>query len=51
VQLHIGGAFRSTNIDDLLIALQDLFNIRAVPVGDPDTGPVIQLERERPGPP
>jgi transmembrane sensor len=50
-QLRIGGAFRSTNIDDLIIELHDLFGVRAVPVGDPETGQVIQLKRERPGPP
>jgi transmembrane sensor len=50
-QLRIGGAFRSTNIDDLVVELHDLFGVRAVPLGDPDTGTVIQLKRERPGPP
>jgi transmembrane sensor len=57
-QLRIGGAFRSTNVDDLVIELHDLFGVRAVPVGDPDTGQVIELaqgpsglKRERPGPP
>jgi transmembrane sensor len=50
-QLRIGGAFRSTNIGDLIIELHDLFSVRAVPVGDPDTGAMIQLKRERPGPP
>ena len=50
-QLRIGGAFRSTNVDDLVVELHDLFGVRAVPVGDPDTGQVIQLKRERPGPP
>lgn len=50
-QLRVGGAFRSTNVDDLIVELHDLFGVRAVPVGDPDTGQVIQLKRERPGPP
>jgi transmembrane sensor len=50
-QLRIGGAFRSTNVDDLIVELHDLFGVRAIPVGDPDSGQVIQLKRERPGPP
>ena len=50
-QLRIGGAFRSTNVDDLIVELHDLFGVRALPVGDPDTGQVIQLKRGRPGPP
>jgi transmembrane sensor len=51
-QVHIGGAFRSTDIDDLVVELNSLFGIRAVATGDASAGTqVIQLKRERPGPP
>ena len=51
-RVEIGGAFRSTNIDDLLIELDSLFRIRATAAGDINSGTaVIQLKRERPGPP
>lgn len=51
-KLHIGGAFRSTDIDDLVIELNSLFGIRAVATGDASAGTeVIQLKRDRPGPP
>ena len=47
-----GGAFRSNNIDDLIVELNSLFGIRAVPIGDANAGTeVIQLKRELPGPP
>lgn len=51
-KVHIGGAFRSTDIDDLVIELNSLFGIRAIATGDASAGTeVIQLKRERPGPP
>lgn len=51
-KLRIGGAFRSNNVDDLLMELHSLFGIRAVPLGSTDAGTVvIQLKHERPGPP
>ena len=51
-KVEIGGAFRSTNIDDLLVELDSLFGIRATPAGDINSGTaIIQLKRERPGPP
>ena len=51
-QVRIGGAFRSNNVDDLLMELHSLFGIRAVPAGSANSGSlVIQLKRERPGPP
>jgi transmembrane sensor len=51
-QVRIGGAFRSNNVDDLLMELHSLFGIRAVPVGSANSNSlVIQLKRERPGPP
>ena len=51
-KVHIGGAFRSTDIDDLVIELNSLFGIRAITTGDASAGTgVIQLKRERPGPP
>jgi transmembrane sensor len=51
-RVRIGGAFRSTNIDDLIVELNSLFGIRAIPLGDINSGSqVIQLRRERPGPP
>lgn len=51
-QVRIGGAFRSTNIDDLIVELNSLFGIRAVPAGAANSGTgVILLKRERPGPP
>lgn len=50
--VRIGGAFRSTDIDDLVIELNSLFGIRAVMTGNASAGTeVIQLKRERPGPP
>ena len=51
-KVHIGGAFRSTDIDDLVVELNSLFGIRAIATGDASAGTqVIQLKRERPGPP
>ena len=50
--VRIGGAFRSTNIDDLVIELNSLFGIRSVASGDAATGTeVIYLKHKRPGPP
>ena len=51
-RVQIGGAFRSTNIDDLIVELNSLFGIRATAIGDINSGTAaIRLERERPGPP
>ena len=51
-KVHIGGAFRSTDIDDLVVELNSLFGIRAVATGDARSGnQVIQLKKGRPGPP
>lgn len=51
-KVHIGGAFRSTDIDDLVVELNSLFGIRAVATGDARSGnQVIQLKKGLPGPP
>ena len=51
-QVRIGGAFRSTNLDDLIVELNSLFGIRAIPTGDINSGKgVIELKRGLPGPP
>ena len=50
-QIHLGGAFSGTNIDEFIIELNTLFQILAVPVGDRDSGQVIQLKRAPSGPP
>jgi transmembrane sensor len=51
-QIHLGGAFSSTNVDEFIVELNTLFSIRAVPVGDPSSGTqVIQLKRGPSGPP
>jgi len=51
-QIQIGGTFSSTNVDEFVVDLHRLFNIRAVPVGDASSGTqVIQLKRGPSGPP
>jgi transmembrane sensor len=51
-QIHLGGAFSSTNVDEFIVELNTLFSIRAVPVGDPSSGAqVIRLKRGPSGPP
>jgi ferric-dicitrate binding protein FerR (iron transport regulator) len=51
-QIHLGGAFTSTNVDEFIVELNALFRISAVPVGDPSFGTqVIQLKRGPSGPP
>jgi ferric-dicitrate binding protein FerR (iron transport regulator) len=51
-QIHLGGAFSSTNVDEFIVELNALFRISAVPVGDANLGTqVIQLKRGPSGPP
>ncbi|HEY0340509.1 MAG TPA: hypothetical protein VGC34_06875, partial [Steroidobacteraceae bacterium] len=51
-QMPLGGAFSSTNVDESVAAINILFQISAVPVGDPNSGTqVIQLKRGPSGPP
>jgi transmembrane sensor len=51
-QIHIGGAFSSTNVDEFIVELNTLFGIQAVPTGGADSGTqVIQLQRGPSGPP
>lgn len=50
-QIHVGGAFASTNVDEFIEELNALFRISAVPVGDPSSGTqVIKLKRGPSGP-
>jgi transmembrane sensor len=49
-QIRLGGAFSSTNVDEFIVELNELFKIRAVPV-DSNSGQVIQLKRGPSGPP
>ena len=51
-QIHLGGAFSSTNVDEFIVELNALFRISAIPVGNPNSGTqVIQLKRGPSGPP
>jgi transmembrane sensor len=51
-QIHLGGAFSSTNVDEFIVELSTLFQISAVATGDPNSGTqVIQLKRGPSGPP
>ena len=51
-QIHLGGAFSSTNVDEFIAELNALFRISAVPVGNPNSGAqVIRLQRGPSGPP
>lgn len=50
--VHIGGWFKSTNVDGFIGALHRLFGLRAVPTTDPfSQSQVIELERRPTGPP
>jgi transmembrane sensor len=52
VQLVVGGRFQTVDPDDFIALLQDLFGVRAIPVGDPRAAaPLVQLKRGLPGPP
>jgi transmembrane sensor len=51
-QIHLGGAFASTNVDEFIVELNTLFGVRAIPKGGTDSGTqVIQLKRGPSGPP
>jgi transmembrane sensor len=51
-QIHLGGAFSSTNVDEFIVELNTLFGIHAVPKGGAEFGArVIQLKRGPSGPP
>jgi transmembrane sensor len=51
-QIHLGGAFTSTNVDEFVVVLNTLFGIQAIPQGGADSGTqVIQLKRGLSGPP
>ncbi len=51
-QIHLGGAFASTNVDEFIVELNTLFRIQAIPKGGAESGAqVIQLKRGPSGPP